>query len=114
MGQARKELRQGGHFIQGIVSENLFVDLDSVMDTTTTQNNVQDIKEEIHDIPLSYYRLMRKRSVVMGQSLWKEISTRWYLITKISSVEKEKNNSTPSQRRNICDVGKTIKTKRSE
>ncbi|KAH8704700.1 putative dynamin [Talaromyces proteolyticus] len=62
-GKARKEL-QPGPFGKGVVtSENLIVDLDSVRHSTTSKSNVEHIKEEIHDILWSYYKVARKRFV---------------------------------------------------
>ncbi|KAG9375883.1 hypothetical protein A1F94_013627 [Pyrenophora tritici-repentis] len=46
-----------------IVSDNLIVDLEDVRSTTKNKSNVDQVKEEIHDILWSYYRVARKRFV---------------------------------------------------
>lgn len=54
--KARKE-------VQSDFSDNLIVDLDSVRRATTSKSNVEHVKEEIHDILQSYYKVARKRFV---------------------------------------------------
>lgn len=46
-----------------VTTENLIVDLDDVRETTKSKSNVEHVKEEIHDILWSYYRVARKRFV---------------------------------------------------
>lgn len=45
------------------ISDTLIVDLDSVKNATTNKSNVDHVKEEIHDILYSYYKVARKRFV---------------------------------------------------
>ena len=61
-GKARKEI-QRGFSDRVVVSENLIVDLDSVRHATTSKTNVEHVKEDIHDILCSYYKVARKRFV---------------------------------------------------
>jgi Dynamin central region/Dynamin family len=44
-------------------TDNLVVDLDLVEQQTTNQSNLEQVKEEIHDILQSYYKVARKRFV---------------------------------------------------
>lgn len=62
-GKARKELRNNVYGKAAYISENLIVDLESVRDVTTNKGNVEHVKEEIHDILWSYYKVARKRFV---------------------------------------------------
>lgn len=41
----------------------VFVELDSVKNATTNKSNLDHVKEEIHDILYSYYKVARKRFV---------------------------------------------------
>ncbi|KAK5188467.1 hypothetical protein LTR96_011422 [Exophiala xenobiotica] len=60
--KSRPEIKQG-YNRQAITSENLIVDLNDVRDATRSTGNVEYIKEEIHDILWSYYKVARKRFV---------------------------------------------------
>lgn len=60
--KARKETTVGSHGM-AMISDNLIVDLESVKNATTSKSNVKHVKEEIHDILFSYYRVARKRFV---------------------------------------------------
>lgn len=60
--KARKEVRVGSHN-KATISDNLIVDLASVKNATTSKSNVEHVKEEIHDILCSYYKVARKRFV---------------------------------------------------
>lgn len=44
-------------------SSTRFVNLDSIKNATTNKSNVDHVKEEIHDILYSYYKVARKRFV---------------------------------------------------
>jgi hypothetical protein len=60
--KSRQEIKRGYHnSVQ--VSDNLIVDLDDVRSTTKNKSNVDQVKEEIHDILWSYYKVARKRLV---------------------------------------------------
>lgn len=60
--KARKEITVGSHS-KAMISDNFIVDLESVKNATTSKSNVEHVKEEIHDILCSYYRVARKRFV---------------------------------------------------
>ncbi|KAG9379918.1 Dynamin family protein [Pyrenophora tritici-repentis] len=60
--KSRQEIKRGFHN-SAQVSDNLIVDLEDVRSTTKNKSNVDQVKEEIHDILWSYYRVARKRFV---------------------------------------------------
>lgn len=60
--KARKEI-EVGYGNKAMITNNLIVDLDSVKNATTSKSNVEQVKEEIHDILCSYYKVARKRFV---------------------------------------------------
>ncbi|KIW16615.1 hypothetical protein PV08_03803 [Exophiala spinifera] len=60
--KSRREITQG-YNRQAITSENLIVNLSDVRATTRSKGNLEYIKEEIHDILWSYYKVARKRFV---------------------------------------------------
>jgi hypothetical protein len=60
-GKARKELQRTHNGY--VFTENLIVDLDSVKDATRSKSNLDHVKEELHDILYSYYKVARKRFV---------------------------------------------------
>lgn len=60
--KARKEVIVG-HNAKAMISDTLIVDLNSVKNATTSKSNVEHVKEEIHDILCSYYKVARKRFV---------------------------------------------------
>lgn len=60
---ARKEVKLAGPHKMATISDNLIVDLESVKNATTSKSNVEHVKEEIHDILCSYYKVARKRFV---------------------------------------------------
>lgn len=60
--KARKEVIVG-HNTKAMISDTLIVDLNSVKNATTSKSNVEHVKEEIHDILCSYYKVARKRFV---------------------------------------------------
>jgi hypothetical protein len=62
-GKARRELKQSATNGRVYPSDNLIVDLDSIKTATTTKSNVEHIKEDMHDILCSYYKVSRKRFV---------------------------------------------------
>ena len=62
-GKARNELKCNGYNNSVYSSDNLIVDLDSVKNTTRNKSNAEYVKEEIHDILSSYYKVARKRFV---------------------------------------------------
>jgi len=62
-GKARKEIKLSEYRNTGYTSDNLIVDLDSVKNATINKSNVEHVKEEIHDILRSYYKVARKRFV---------------------------------------------------
>ncbi|PYI02508.1 hypothetical protein BO78DRAFT_453599 [Aspergillus sclerotiicarbonarius CBS 121057] len=61
-GNARGEMRKNdnGHWAS---SGNKVVDLEAVKEAAINQGNVEHVKEEIHDILWSYYKVSRKRFV---------------------------------------------------
>jgi hypothetical protein len=62
-GKARREV-QANAFGKGVVTtDNLIVDLESVRHATTSKSNAEHVKEELHDILQSYYKVARKRFV---------------------------------------------------
>jgi hypothetical protein len=62
-GNARNEIKPSP-FGKGVAtSNNLIVDLDSVNHVTASKSNVKHVKEEIHDILQSYYKVARKRFI---------------------------------------------------
>lgn len=61
--KARKELVYNTPGKGVYTSDNLIVDLESVRHVTTSKSNVEHVKEEIHDILWSYYKVARKRFV---------------------------------------------------
>lgn len=60
--KARKEVIVG-HNTKAMISDTLIVNLNSVKNATTSKSNVEQVKEEIHDILCSYYKVARKRFV---------------------------------------------------
>ena len=60
--KAGRKIEVGSHQ-KAILSDTLTVDLDSVKNATTNKSNVDHVKEEIHDILYSYYKVARKRFV---------------------------------------------------
>ena len=62
-GKARNEVKRNSYNSQAYTSDNLIVDLDSVEQVTTNKSSVEHVKEEIHDILRSYYKVARKRFV---------------------------------------------------
>jgi len=62
-GKARAELKRNNYNNTYYSSDNLIVDLDSVKNTTRNKSNAEYVKEEIHDILSSYYKVSRKRFV---------------------------------------------------
>ncbi|RYN63530.1 hypothetical protein AA0117_g12693 [Alternaria alternata] len=60
--KSRQEIKRGFHN-SAQVSDNLIVDLEDVRSTTINKSNVDQVKEEIHDILWSYYEVARKRFV---------------------------------------------------
>ncbi|PVH90750.1 interferon-induced GTP-binding protein Mx2 [Periconia macrospinosa] len=60
--KSREEIKRG-YNNHAHVSDNLIVDLDDVRQTTRSKSNVEQVKEEIHDILWSYYKVARKRFV---------------------------------------------------
>ena len=60
--KSRQEIKRGYHD-NAQVSDNLIVDLDDVRSTTKNKSNVDQVKEEIHDILWSYHKVAMKRFV---------------------------------------------------
>ena len=60
--KSRQEIKRGFHN-SAQVCDNLVVDLEDVRSTTKNKSNVDQVKEEIHDILWSYYKVARKRFV---------------------------------------------------
>ena len=59
--KSRQEIKMDPHRFEP--TDNFIVDLDDVRETTRSQSNVDHIKEEIHDVLLSCYKVARKRFV---------------------------------------------------
>jgi hypothetical protein len=61
--KARREVQTGAFGKEVVTTDNLFVDLESVRYATTSKSNAEHVKEELHDILQSYYKVARKRFV---------------------------------------------------
>ncbi|OCL03244.1 putative dynamin [Glonium stellatum] len=59
---SRPEIKQDSRGLD-YCSTNLIVDLDHVRQTTRSKGNVEQVKEEIHDILWSYYKVAQKRFI---------------------------------------------------
>jgi hypothetical protein len=62
-GKPRKEIKEQAFNNRYFTSDNLIVDLDAIERVTTSKSNAEHVKEEIHDILCSYYKVSRKRFV---------------------------------------------------
>jgi hypothetical protein len=62
-GKARREVQAGASGKGVVITDNLIVDLESVRHATTSKSNAEHVKEELHDILRSYYKVARKRFV---------------------------------------------------
>ncbi|KAF5850463.1 hypothetical protein GGP41_002696 [Bipolaris sorokiniana] len=60
--KSRQEIKRGTHN-NAQVCDNLVVDLEDVRSTTKNKSNIDQVKEEIHDILWSCYEVARKRFV---------------------------------------------------
>jgi hypothetical protein len=60
--KSRQEIKRGFNN-SAHASKNLVVDLEDVRRTTRSKSNVEQVKEELHDILWSYYKVARKRFV---------------------------------------------------
>jgi Dynamin central region/Dynamin family len=62
-GKARREVQPNTMGRGVVTSDNLIVDLESVRHATASKSNAEHVKEELHDILRSYYKVARKRFI---------------------------------------------------